>query len=293
MTTTAQTSQENKGSLPVRALKTTWHFARFLLNPQRPDRFRLFLDYQKILFWLRVQPNRKKPLTLLGGLTVHYPSLWLLRHLYNEVVLEPTYHLDFPAPTPRIIDAGGNIGLTMLFYKYQFPRARIVSFEPDPRSFAMLKKNADANGFTDVETHNVALSDQEGTLTLYYDPTLEGDTTASISQEFRAHHGGADVKLAQETVPAVSLRPYLKEPVDLLKIDIEGSEGAVMRDIAPSLANVAEIQMEFHYDAKENRLQEMIELLEKAGHRYRIVTGGLENVEGSVAIIYTRYAGKK
>jgi FkbM family methyltransferase len=271
---------------PVAALKTAWHFTRFLLGRRRPDRFRLFWDYQKIQFWRLIQPKRTKPLKLLG-FHVHYPSLYLLRHLFNEVVLEPTYKFSFPTNEPLIIDAGANIGLTMLFYLYQYPGARIVCFEPEPRSFAILKQQIETNNLTNVTAHNVALSDQRGTLTLYHDPGLEGDTTASISKEFHAHAGG-DADLEAEQVPAAPLSEFLTEPVDLLKIDIEGSEGIVLAEIEPKLGRVKQIQMEYHYDQKSNPLEKLIALLERSGHAYEIVApAGLRNEPGSVAIIYT------
>lgn len=282
---TAQTAGGKRRVWPVRVLTTTWHFTRYLLNRRYPDRFRLLRDYWKIQFWLRVQPKRTKPLRLLGY-TVHYPSLYLLRHLFNEVVLEPTYRYDAPRHNPVIIDAGANIGLATLFYKYQYPKARITCFEPDPRSFAVLQRSIEANGFTDVTAYNVALSNQPGNLTLYYDESFEGDTTASISKEFRSHTGKG--QLSAEQVPAEPLSKYLNQPVDLLKIDIEGSEGKVFADIGSSLGKVAAIQMEFHYDREHNPLHPVIETLERGGHDWQLMAPGtLRSQPGSVAVLYS------
>ena len=42
---------------------------------------------------------------------------------------------------PLIIDCGGNIGLASLYFKDQFPEARIVAVEPDPGNFQLMKEN--------------------------------------------------------------------------------------------------------------------------------------------------------
>jgi FkbM family methyltransferase len=43
--------------------------------------------------------------------------------------------------TPLIIDCGGNIGLTTLWLSARFPRARIVTLEPDDDNFALVQAN--------------------------------------------------------------------------------------------------------------------------------------------------------
>src|SRR5262245_3958230 len=42
---------------------------------------------------------------------------------------------------PVILDCGANIGISVLNYKRQFPRAHIVAFEPDPEFAPVLRRN--------------------------------------------------------------------------------------------------------------------------------------------------------
>jgi FkbM family methyltransferase len=42
---------------------------------------------------------------------------------------------------PVIIDCGGNIGLSVLYFKYLFPNSVITVFEPSPPVFEILKEN--------------------------------------------------------------------------------------------------------------------------------------------------------
>lgn len=48
--------------------------------------------------------------------------------------------------TPLIIDCGGNIGVSALWFATQFPRARIVVVEPDDQNLRMLRLNVEAFG---------------------------------------------------------------------------------------------------------------------------------------------------
>jgi FkbM family methyltransferase len=43
--------------------------------------------------------------------------------------------------SPLIVDCGGNVGLSSLWFAHTFPKARIVVVEPDQRNFAVLTKN--------------------------------------------------------------------------------------------------------------------------------------------------------
>jgi FkbM family methyltransferase len=42
--------------------------------------------------------------------------------------------------SPYIIDAGANIGLSIIYFKKKYPNSKIVAFEPDKLIFNILKK---------------------------------------------------------------------------------------------------------------------------------------------------------
>jgi FkbM family methyltransferase len=46
-----------------------------------------------------------------------------------------------PEEVRIVFDCGANIGITSDFFAAQYPNARIFSIEPDPRNFALLKRN--------------------------------------------------------------------------------------------------------------------------------------------------------
>lgn len=266
-----------KRSILYRLPSTAWHFFRFLADRREPDRFRIMRGYLRIQFWLKAHPARTKPMQLLG-FEVSYPSLTFLRDLYNEIFLEAPYRVQLETRTPRIIDAGAAIGFASLSYLLQFPEARIVAFEPDPENYRLFKQTIESSQLSQVELIQAALSDKEGTITLYYN---DGEDRIPNSV-LKTKHG------SQKKVKALSLRPYLKEPVDVLKMDIEGGEPPVLRDCADLLKNVAQIQMEYHYNP-DFSLSETLEILTKAGHEYHLEANRAEiaNKVGNVVLIHS------
>jgi hypothetical protein len=83
---------------------------------------------------------------------------------------------------------------------------------------------------------------------------------------------GADTTGAVVNVPAVRLARWLaQEPVDLLKLDIEGAELDVLRDCADCLHDVRAIQVEVHdFDASRRLLPDCLQVMQRAGFAYAL-----------------------
>ena len=61
---------------------------------------------------------------------------------------------------PLIIDAGAHIGAATVWFKHQFPTARIVAVEPEPENFALLAQNV--MGIEGVSTVQGAVASYNG-----------------------------------------------------------------------------------------------------------------------------------
>ena len=73
----------------------------------------------------------------------------------------------------------------------------------------------------------------------------------------------ADVK-----VEMLRLRDFLAEPVDFLKLDIEGAEIDVLQDCADRLRSVDKMYLEYHsFVRQEQKLATLFGVLEGAGFR--------------------------
>lgn len=142
---------------------------------------------------------------------------------------------DFPTerPAPMILDCGANIGISALNYKRRFPDARIVAFEPDPMICGVLRRNLSRNGAEDVQVVEAAVWTSSGQMPFKSTGTDGGRIDSSRGSKV-------------PRVATVDLRSYLAEPVDLLKLDIEGAEYAVVHALRRRLQNVANLIVECH-----------------------------------------------
>jgi FkbM family methyltransferase len=184
--------------------------------------------------------------------------------IYKDIFVKRIYHFDAQRPDPFILDCGSNIGGAILYFKHVYPQARIIGFEPDPAIFPYLRENIARNKLNDVQLVQAALRGREGTAPFYSD----GKSGSRIANEFSENmpHGWAKYE-----VNCVHLRDYLTEPVDFLKMNIEGAEWDVLADSEDQLRKVREMVIEYHYlPGLPRMLHKILELLHRQGFEYLI-----------------------
>lgn len=200
--------------------------------------------------------------TTIENLTIFYSNLAELNALTKEVFTDEEYRATLKTPEPLIIDCGSHIGLSILYFKKHYPQAKIISFEPDPTNFEILQKNIVANKLTGVSLVNAALTAQNGPVILYSSDkrTSENDWSWGNTISYDLRPGNV-----QKTVPGTKLSSYLKNHVDLIKMDIEGAELEVLQEIEPQLGGVDQIILEYHGlpNAKANKLSDVLKILRR------------------------------
>ena len=156
---------------------------------------------------------------------------------------------------PRILDVGANIGMFGVYALDRWPGARITAFEPDPDNLRVLRKTVVANAVGDRwQVVPKAVSNHVGELSFVADLRAE------------AHIAGAREK-GTITVPTVDLFDFADEPIDLIKMDIEGGEWAILADPRMAALDVKAIRLEWHtmLCPAENACAEAGRLLRAAG----------------------------
>ena len=180
--------------------------------------------------------------------------------LYNEIVdifEDRIYYFKTNNPKPTIIDAGSCIGVSILYFKQLYPLAKIYGFEPDKNIYSVLKKNIEQNHLTDVEILNFGLGKTVGILKFYPDNSDGGSVVEEQNKD-------SVVEISIKT-----LSSYLNEPIDLLKMNIEGMESDVFEEIESKLSNVNEIILEYHcFDNLKQTLGNILNILDRQGFRY-------------------------
>ncbi|MCC7023551.1 MAG: FkbM family methyltransferase [Thermomicrobiales bacterium] len=167
--------------------------------------------------------------------------------------------------SPLIVDAGAHVGVATHYFKRRYPGARVLAYEANPVTFRLLQQNIARNQLDGVVATQAALAPEPGEITFYAaagddEPGAWGDS--AIRQPWHENEVTAAVR-----VPAVTLSSILTEPVDLLKLDIEGMETAVLAEAAPHLSLVKRVVLEFHGTKRnpDNSINRLIEVLREAG----------------------------
>ncbi len=191
-----------------------------------------------------------------------------LEYLFHEIFVLGEYHYAGKDYNPAVIyDCGANIGMTMLFFKIMYPEAKVVSFEPNPSAFYYLKKNIDHNRFKNVFAHQVALSDSNGELDLYFDD----DTLVTGSLDQERERFGKSVK-----VKAAKLSDFYAQEskIDLLKMDVEGAEHFIMQELVKSnmLLKPERYLIEYHNHEKLDEYRSFLSIFAESKYKVQFVS---------------------
>lgn len=193
-------------------------------------------------------------------------SLWTTG-IYDIAVSEALYRLT--PPGGRAVDAGANIGyMTGILATRVGPQGQVHSFEPHPELVERLRENVKAVSANPqagpVTVHAVALSDREGTARLV------------MPDSFADNHGVGFLGTAENgsrgfDVPTARLDDLFPEQrIDVMKMDVEGHEPAVLKGAAQHLGErtIGHIVFEEHQGPDA----ETIKILQ--GHGYTVLRLG-------------------
>jgi FkbM family methyltransferase len=152
-----------------------------------------------------------------------------------------------------VIDAGAHVGLFSLLAS---AHARtVIALEAHPANFALLAANVAENKAGNVEVRQRALWSAEGNVEL-----VEGPQSGAGSVLGGA---GRSIAVRAETLDSIVAE---NRPVDLLKLDIEGAEFAVLGSASDeTLRQISAVVAELHLDGQRERLAPMIERLRESG----------------------------
>jgi FkbM family methyltransferase len=177
--------------------------------------------------------NAARTIRLQAGVDLTYRlnrgDIWTVREVWMEDVYRPPFNV-----APRtIVDLGGNIGLTAVWFAHRYPDATLLAVEPVPANAALLRKNLAANGIAaKVVEAAIGPSDCQTRFLTARESTV------------------GRVDAAGEPVRQVSMATVLEAvpggKIDLLKVDIEGAEQALFESDDGWLERVGAMIVEFH-----------------------------------------------
>jgi FkbM family methyltransferase len=190
----------------------------------------------------RLSPGGSGPVQLNGNSmylapTTGYPPLAMANGRY-----EPSTTLIFQETLQSgmvVIDIGAHVGYyTLLAAKLVGPTGKVYAFEPAPGNHDTLLKNIELNNYSNITATKMALSDQKGNATIY----LSGLDTGrhSLYQHGLPERGSTSVE-------TTTLDYFLESEgwphVDVIKVDVEGAEVAVLDGMARLLDRSPELKL--------------------------------------------------
>jgi FkbM family methyltransferase len=137
-------------------------------------------------------------------------------------------------PGPRILDLGGHVGLFGLDAAHRWPNARIVALEPDEGNVALYRRAVQRNGL------GHAIDVVAGAA---YTERARLDFAGGLGVS--SYLSAGDGEHPASPVDAVDAVALMRD-ADLVKMDIEGGEWAILADPRSAAAAGPAIVMEFH-----------------------------------------------
>jgi FkbM family methyltransferase len=210
-----------------------------------------------VILTIQNGPNRGLRLAVDRATPRYY---WLQGH-DEPVVIETLQEATKPGMV--VADIGAHVGIeTLMLSRWVGPTGSVLSIEADEATFGRLRLNCDVNGLTNVELIHRAVSDHNGTLRF----AASAEVTSHVLAD-------GEVGGAEQTVVCSRLDDLIFTTgggrLDVVKVDVEGHEGAVLRGASRVLAELRPVFLiEIHHP---EALAECVTLLREAGYSMKPV----------------------
>jgi FkbM family methyltransferase len=185
------------------------------------------------------------------SLTHPHQSLYIRPHtsdlkVLTSIFIDKQYLPCFPLPySPEfILDAGANIGLSTIWFARQFPQSTLIALEPDEANFNVCSKNC--SGISRITVLRQALLGRSGQASIIDEDVQSWAKRVRLDPDATPSREGVVLAV---TIPQV-LNASGRKRIDLLKLDIEGSELDIFTspDCMVWLSKTRYIFLELHDD---------------------------------------------
>ena len=206
------------------------------------------------------QRSRRKPKATIGfrvpGVASHVLARWGTSDIsvFHSIFLSGHYReLSTLRDVRSIVDCGANVGYSALYLVRRFPHARLVAIEPDPANVALCRANVSSFGDRVSVVEAAVWPRMSDGLALD-----RGQDGKSQPWAFRVRESSAEQssEVTAVTIADVMLR-FEFASIDILKIDIEGSENELFQGHEHDwLGQVKNLAIELHDDSSRQTFLE-------------------------------------
>jgi FkbM family methyltransferase len=162
---------------------------------------------------------------------------------FDQIFIDEEYDCIASRPPQVILDAGANVGLASIYFANRFPEARIFAIEPESKNFETLRLNVAP--YSNIVPLHAALWNKNEEINLL-DPGFGewGFVTEQVGTE-PIVRGEVCQKVRGVTVDTL-ISEYRLDRIDILKMDIEGTEREVFQDPSAWVGQIEALIVELH-----------------------------------------------
>ena len=136
-----------------------------------------------------------------------------------------------------IFDVGAAFGDTTITFLKSYPEATIYCFEPQKQSFDRLRRRV-RKDFNRVKFFNIGLYDKQGFLDFHVASYRDSSSILPLSDSILAQGiYEVDVRKIKVMTLDVFIKKHSVDRIDLIKIDVEGVESALLKGGAETFKN--------------------------------------------------------
>ena len=134
-------------------------------------------------------------------------------------------------PEMTVLDIGANIGYySLMMLELIGNKGKLIAVEPSPSNIEILRKNLLLNKYNDIEVHNAAISDENGTKKFFLSE-MSNLNTLNYTEKKSLNLTGETINVKTLTVPQIMEGRNL----DLIRMDVEGHEVEVLNGLIPNI----------------------------------------------------------
>lgn len=162
-----------------------------------------------------------------------------------------------PSPGEVVVDVGAHLGFFSAFAASR--GAKVISIEPNPRTFRVLERNLILNRFVNAHAVNLAVSSQPGRMTLHVPARFSGLSSLAHSAVLISmrRDRSEEVEVAADRLDSILKKSGVSK-VDWLLVDSEGWEVEVLKSAGRSLRQVDRLVLEVSHGDKASACEELI-----------------------------------
>lgn len=183
-----------------------------------------------------------------------YPAAGNMSTLVRKILGGGEYPiLDLPNYEPRlIVDIGANVGAAALFFALRYPAAEVHCYEPSRLNVAFLERNI--RSLPRIHAHPFGLHDRDQEIDLF----LGAGQSMQCSVIRSVETGTVTERIQLQRARPELARIGLGGGGCLLKIDTEGCELPILRDLGGLLGGADLIYLEYHSESDRRNLDALL-----------------------------------